>query len=293
LFPRSIKNTSDFGYHPIFVTGAPRCGSSWVGEVLSSCANTRYVYEPFNQRWTPSLGGQLAHFTYLNESSMVSPVTRQVSENAFMGLQTWKQLARAAYRGYWHAATRTASRVVIKDPTACLMSAWIAKQFRAQILFIMRHPCGFASSMDRLDWKLGVNGLLRQNDLLQDYLSPFKDALHKVRNDKWQTRGAMWAAIHTVYTKQRAKHSDWLLFRYEDICIDPAGQFNSLTKETGLEMSNGTRKKVQSLSAKGSSDPGSTQRNSKSMPDVWRQRMSPGEIDAVMGIVSEFGLDYY
>jgi hypothetical protein len=29
------------------------------------------------------------------------------------------------------------------------------------------------------------------------------------------------------------------------------------------------------------------------MPDIWRQRMSPDEIDAVMGIVGEFGLGYY
>jgi len=241
----------------------------------------------------PALDGELQHFTYLDRSSKVSSATRQIAENAFQGIQNWRQLARAAYRGYWHVATRDAAMVVIKDPTASMMSAWLAKHFDAHVLFIMRHPCGFASSVDALDWNLGVNGLLRQDALMRDHLLPYKDVIQNARNDKWLTRGVVWAAIHTVYARQQVDHPDWLLVKYEDICIDPVGQFSAMTSKIGLEMSDDTRKKIQSLSAGNRSDPGSTQRNSESMPDVWRQRMSPGEIDAVMGVVSEFGLNYY
>jgi len=241
----------------------------------------------------PALTGHLPHFTYLRESSDVPPATRQIVENAFLGLQSWKQLSRAAYRGYWTAATRQANKVVIKDPTATLMSEWIAQQFDAQILFVMRHPCGFASSLDKLDWKLGVNSLLHQSDLMQDHLFLFADVLRQARNDKWLTRGAVWASVHLVYKRQLRRHADWHLYRYEEICNDPAGQFESIAKDLSLKLSGHTRKKIHSLSVTASSDSGSTRRSSGAMPDIWRQRMSPGEIDAVMGIVSEFGLDYY
>ncbi len=276
---------------PVFITGAPRCGSSWVGEVLSNCNDIRYVYEPFNFKWIPALQGQLDHFSYLD--ALGSPEITKFAENSFQGRQGWKQLVRSAYRGYLGAATRTASNVVVKDPTASLMSAWIAEQFNAQILFIMRHPCGFASSLDALDWKLNVNSLINQKTLMQDHLEPFRDVLNRARNDKWLTRGAIWASIHFVFTNQMKTHPDWYLYKYEEICNDPPGQYASIVQRLGLELSLHSLKKIQSLSATDSTDSGSTRRNSKNMPDIWKQRMAAGEIDAVMGIANEFGLDYY
>ena len=211
--------------------------------------------------------------------------------NASFETDHWK--TRLTFATTEVVATRNAAVVIVKDPTASMMSAWLAKHFNTQVLFIMRHPCGFASSMDTLDWRLGVNGLLRQDALMRDHLQPYEELMQNAGGDKWLTRGAIWAAIHTVYARQQVDHPDWLLFKYEDICVDPFGQFDDMTSKTGLEMGEKTRRKIQVLSASSRSDPGSTQRNSKSMPDVWRQRMSPGEIDAVMGVVSEFGLDYY
>ena len=37
---------------PILVTGAPRSGSTWVGNVLALDKRTGYVHEPFN-KWCP------------------------------------------------------------------------------------------------------------------------------------------------------------------------------------------------------------------------------------------------
>ena len=293
MFPRPITHVAGNSNRPVFLTGAPRCGSSWVGEVLGTCTDVRYVYEPFNHRWMPALRGQLPHFTYLDDLTEASSVIEQTGRNAFLGLQSRKQLARAAYRRYWRAATHNASRVIIKDPTASLMSAWIAKQFNAQVLIIMRHPCGFASSLDALDWKLGVNSLLRQDALMRDYLENFREALNQARSDKWLTRGAIWGAIHTVFSHQLECHPNWYLLRYESLCADPVGQFETLTENTKLELNPLTREKIAALSATDSTDSGSTRRNSRLMPDIWRKRMSPGEIDAVMGMVAEFGLGYY
>jgi len=277
----------------VFITGVPRCGSSWAGEVLGNCHDIRYVFEPFNAQWVPALRNQIHHFRYLSGQSEAPPLLQQIADGAFHGRQSWKQIGRAAYRGYLGAACRTATRVVIKDPTASLITDWIAKRFRAQILIVMRHPCGFASSLEALDWKLGVNSLLRQDALMQDHLEDFRDVLNRARNDKWLTRGALWGAIHTVFARQLERYPDWRLLRYEDLCADPVGQFETLSEEFGLKLNLRTRKKIEALSATDSTDSGSTRRNSRLMPDIWQQRMSPGEIDAVMGIVGEFGLDYY
>ena len=278
---------------PLFITGIPRCGSSWVGEILGGCKQARYVYEPFNFHWTPSLQGQVRHFKYIESQSDIPPLLQLTANDALEGKQNWKQLGRAVYRGYLRSACRKADRVVIKDPTACLMTDWIARQFQAQILIVMRHPCGFASSMGSLDWPLNVNVLLGQKELMHDHLEPFRDTLRQARNDKWLTRGAFWGALHTVFAHQLDHNPDWVLLKYENLCADPAGQFETLAEKFGLELAAGSRQKIEALSTTDSTDSGSTRRNSQAMPEIWRQRMSSGEIDAVLGIVSEFKLDYY
>jgi hypothetical protein len=251
------------------------------------------VYEPFNDSWMPVLSGHLSHFTYFNGDLNASPVVQTVADKAFRGLQGRKQLVRAAMRGYWSPATRSASRVIVKDPTALLMTEWIAEQFKAQILIVMRHPCGFASSLDALNWPFDVNTLLHQENLMQDHLEQFEGVIRCAEDDKWLTHGAIWASAHTVFARQMKVHADWHLCKYEDLCNDPAVLYTSLAQKLGLELSHHALNKIQSLSVTDSSDSGSTRRNSKAMPDIWQQRMSSGQVDAVMGIVNEFGLEYY
>lgn len=174
------------------------------------------------------------------------------------------------------------------------MAAWIATQYQAQILVVIRHPCGFASSLEPLNWPLNVNVLLSQEKLMQDHLERFRDTMRQAGTDKWLTRGAIWGAVHTVFADQlRRQHSDWHLCKYEDLCVDPVRQFYALSENLGLEIGHNTRDKIRSLSEGDGSDAGNTRRNSATMPEIWRKRMSPGQIDAVTGIVREFGLEYY
>ncbi len=46
----------------VFVTGVPRCGSSWIGDVQSTARRVRYNYEPFNPSRHPYL---VKHHVYL------------------------------------------------------------------------------------------------------------------------------------------------------------------------------------------------------------------------------------
>ena len=216
-----------------------------------------------------------------------------IADGAFRGRQTFKQIKRAIYRGYLQTACRKAKWIVVKDPTASLMTAWIAARFQAQILIVTRHPCGFASSLESLDWRLNVNLLLRQKELMQHHLEPFRDTMNQARKDKWLTRGAIWGAIHTVFVNQLSEHADWHVCKYEDLCIDPARQFLELSKNLGLQTDQATMKKIRGLNKIGDTNAGSTRRESAVMPNIWHKRMSPGEIDAVNGIVQEFGLELY
>jgi len=260
--------------------------------MLATCSGSRYVYEPFNPQWNPSLQDALAHFCYAKANSELPVGVEKTMLSAFQGKQTPKQLTRAIYRGYWRTALGAKSRIIVKDPTAVLMSEWLQCKTNAQVLVVVRHPCGFASSIESLDWKLNIDHLRVQEQLMSDFLSPFEDLLTHVRGDPWLTIGAYWAAIHTVIFQQAQKRQDWILCNYEDLCLNPVNQFTRLAAQLSLEVPATRWRPLKDSTAEGrrTPSPSSTRRDSVGMPEIWKQRLSEHKIDAIQGIVREFGL---
>lgn len=273
---------------PVFITGMPRCGSSWVGAQLGRAPRIRYVYEPFNGQWSPALRGRLGHFLYLPREASAAPALEAAAERAFAGRQSWKQLARALYRGYAGAALRPAGRVLIKDPTAVLMADWLAERFGARIAVIVRHPCGFASSIAQLGWTFRLERLLEQERLMADHLREFEDTLRYAATDPWLARGAFWAAIHTVLADQLARHEHWRLCRFERLCEDPPGEFKALAQSLDVDWAPGPARAR--VSARSRLDPGSTRKDSAVVANAWKQRLSPAQKEAVLGVAREFPL---
>jgi len=282
------------GLNAIYITGAPRCGSSWVGEILGGLRNVRYVYEPFNFSWVPSLQGEFTHFEYLDASSQgVNQQLIAVADRAFNGHQSGKQLFRAAFRGYATSVLGKRSAVIVKDPTAPLITDWVAQRYHALPLIIVRHPCGFSSSIGELGWRLTTRQILRQKKLVRQYLGEYEATLKQAESDVWATRAAIWCAIHTVLLAQLRRNPSWLLHSYESICEDPVPKFSAIAAELGLEWTDKGEEKVLFKSGKHDLDSGSTNRVSKLMPDVWQQRLSPAEVDTILEVCDRFGLADY
>lgn len=276
----------------VFVTGMVRCGSSWVGRVLAGGAGTRYVYEPFNPSWSPQLKTHWRQFTYLGENDPAPARLASVADAAFAGRQGLKLRGRALYRGYLWSTLRPARRVLVKDPTACLASPWLHAHHQPRMVLITRHPCGFASSIDLHGWQVRLRTLLRQPRLMDDHLGAFEDLMVRAEKDDWLRLGAFWAAVHLVLGKWWQRHPDWTCVRYEDLCREPHAAFARLADNCGLAFS--ARALANTVSGKGDpADSGTTRRDSTGMQDVWRQRLSPMQIDAVMGMVQAFGLPPY
>ncbi|EED32012.1 hypothetical protein NOR53_2918 [gamma proteobacterium NOR5-3] len=241
----------------------------------------------------PALQGELSYFRYLKEGSTASPQIEEAAQRAFAGKQARKQLIRAVYRGYLKAAIRPADRVIVKDPTAPLITAWLAEKFGALPVVIIRHPCGFASSIGKLDWEVSLKHFLRQPRLMNEHLAPYADVMQKAGSDIWTTRGAVWAAIHRVLLNQIETHPNWIICRYEDLCGNPEKEFGLLADSLGLHLGRADKKRIIGKSSRNNSDPGSTFKVSADMPNVWQKRLSPGQIDAIVGVTREFGFSDY
>jgi hypothetical protein len=92
---------------------------------------------------------------------------------------------------------------------------------------------------------------------------------------------------------QLKDHPDWRLLQYEDLCADPECEYARLFADLGLEVTSKTRRFLTSSSTTADSDPKSTRRDSRSMRDVWRKRLTEEQVETVTRIVRQFDLPYY
>ncbi len=267
---------------PFLVTGLPRSGTSWIGRRLAVAPGVRYRYEPFNLHWVPALRGRLGHFRYQRPDSRGPLRLREAADRALSGRQSWKQLSRAVMRGYATSALRREGRLVIKDPTACLLAGWLRRRWDCQVVVLVRHPCGFASSVQALEWPIRLRRLLDQEQLMADHLGPWASLMERCTSDPWTALGAFWSATHVVLHAQA--DAAWSFLSYENFCLEPEQSFARLSRLLGQT--------VPELGAGGPhrADPGSTEKDSARMADIWRERLSDGQVASVMEVVETFGL---
>jgi hypothetical protein len=270
---------------PVLLTGLPRCGSSWVGQWLAGAESVRYRYESLNPHWVPALEGRLGHFRYLRPADDGPAAIVDATDRAFQGRQSAKQLARAAYRGYLPATLRREGRLVLKDPTACLLAGWLQRRQDCRVVVLVRHPCGFAASIRALGWPIRLERLLAQPDLVEDHLEPFLPTLLASRDDPLASLGAFWAAIHHVLRQQA--DATWVFGFYEELCLAPERAFGDLGRAIGLELPppapDGAHRP----------DPGSTRKDGARVATGWRRVFSDEEMERVLGPVRNFGLEAF
>lgn len=274
---------------PIFVTGVPRCGSSWVGDVLSTAAGVRYNYEAFNPTRHPYLR---RHHVYLSATDD-DPLTRRAADAAFAGRVRFHQFLRGVRWGYWWRTIRPFDRVLVKDPTAMFLAEWVAAKYAAQVLIIMRHPCAFASSIQRLGWPADPADFLNQPRLMQDWLAPHQALIEECRADALTRSAAFWSAAHVVMLGQASRHAEWKVCKYEDICLSPHERFAELCQWLGLAQTAHTRRILDRSTTTADTHAKSTRRRSAEMVDIWRKRLSAEQISRIMDTVRRFGIDAY
>ncbi|MEE4175641.1 MAG: hypothetical protein V2I57_15445 [Xanthomonadales bacterium] len=270
---------------PIFLTGLPRCGSSWIGEHLSRTPGVRYRYESLNLHWAPGLSGTLGHFRYQRPGTPAPPRLEQAVDEAITGSQSWKQRVRALARGYGPAALRRTGRLVLKDPTAVLLTAWLAERRPLQVTILTRHPCGFAASIRHLGWPIRLQRLLGQPDLVSDHLEDHLDTLQACLEDPLASLGGFWAATH--HTLRRQATEDWVIASFEELCLAPDQAFAELSRRLDLEVCAPTP------SSRHRPGAASTQKDGRQVAMAWRQQLTEEEQDRVMAPVRKMGLEEF
>lgn len=299
---------------PIFVTGAHRSGSSWVGEMLSASRQAAYVHEPFNlivrPGWTPR---PLPHW-YLYVTEENAATYRAAVEPAFRlrypvrgrGPLTPRGMGVVAVRAAQSAlARRRRRRPLVKDPLALFSTEWLVSTFGAVPVVLVRHPAAFASSLARLDWRFDFTNWLDQPLLVRDHLGPFVDDIraHMKRSEAGEAdlideAALMWRVIYATVATFRRRHADWIFRRHEDLSARPAEEFAALYEHLGLTW-NGRAERAVTRSTTGSraeGRPGTvapSRRDSTAVTRLWASRLEPAAVDRLRAAVDDVASAFY
>jgi hypothetical protein len=287
---------------PILVTGSPRSGSTWVGNVLALDRNTGIVNEPFNANCPAGrCRASLSNFAYItaeNEALYLDALTdtlawRYSPAAELRTLRTPRRLARLARDfTYFEAMRQRGARMIVKDPLAIFSADWLARRFDAQVVVLIRHPASFIASMRAAGFIMHFKALHNQPRLIEERLSPFAEAIAAATpnpSDSIEANTLVWNVLHHHISRLQDEHPDWIFIRQEDLARDPVSGFAALFDRLGLDFSDTVRTSLDQFTT----DQGAlgrlslfgskrrTMRNSQDSMTYFRKRLTPEQIDQI------------
>ena len=276
---------------PILVTGSPRSGSTWVGEMLSWPLEVKYLSEPFN----PQYGLKIfkSWFVYINNDNEKDYIADIAKLLKFKGDYRLTLPALKYWSNRFYPLTK---RPLLKDPIAGFSSDWLAKKFNMQVVVLFRHPAAFYASLKRVNWHFDPAKLLKQNNLMADHLEPLRDLIAKANKSYAEEVATAWLCIYSVLDKYLAKNSQWIMKRHEDLSLNPLGEFRDLYDKLSLKFSKRVEKKIIKYSSGKSSEPTKVmdlKRNSSAVVKQWFNHVDQEELNTIKNITGDLALKYY
>jgi hypothetical protein len=299
---------------PVLVTGSVRSGTTWVGRMLCLSRQLGYVHEPFNpSRWPGWASERFPHelvYINLDNEAKYDPILRDVINMRFpLAHHVWEiRDARHLWRVSrdWQRSLRYSLhgyQPLLKDPDALFSAEWLSRRFDMQVVVLIRHPAGFASSVKRLNWPLLPSPWVWQEALMRDHLSPFADELHgfKSRTDTDVIDQAVltWKCLYHVVRNYQEAHPEWHFVRLEDLAEDPQQRFRELYGQLGLRWDDRVSAGVEkySASANATEVPPSRfrtiKRDSRAATSTWSSRLNEEEVDRIHAGVGAVGTYFY
>ena len=269
--PADYRNT-------IFLTGSGRSGTTWVQEIINTHNEFRVMFEPFHSDKVSLLNGWYNRQYIRNfdqSDNFISPANIILS-----GSIRHKWIDRHNYRMF-------AKKRIIKDIRTQLMLKWIKTNFpEIPIIMIMRHPCAVANSRIRANWGTFLNEFIAQEQLVNDFLSPFIKYI-KESNSTFENQLFMWCIENYVPLKQ-FNPGEILLIFYENICSNPQNEISKILNFLNINYDYNYIKKSKKPSSVSHKD--SAIISGGDFIKKWKSFISANQINRAVQILSIFGL---
>ena len=280
---------------PILVTGMYRSGTSWIGTMLAA-PGIWHVHEPFH----PRRGLWHKELPYPGDDDLAG--IDVLVDRILRGRH--RRALRMPHSHHWFLPVRLLPqrprRVLIKDPSAALISEYLTRRHGMQTLVVFRHPCAVAASLVRLHWPTGrlVGGLLESKGLTRDWLGPMTGLMRDARGRRDVFSGAvLYACIARVldgYLRRNPEGMRALVF--EELSADPIARFRELYASLGLPHDREVIERHRRLcfpEVPVSGGPHGVRRRSADMAQGWKTELAPEDVATVRSVWEAAKIDRY
>ena len=269
------------------VFAEPRGGSTWLEELLKTVPNSATIWEPltisrvkefrdigFSWRQHIPEGAEwpeaLDLFTKLFHGQLF---------NAFMsGPNTIRQL-------------REAEHFIIKFCRGSLLLPWLVENFPLKPpVFLVRHPCGVVSSQSNFGaWNhVPASISIQPDERFPDLLERELQNLDHVTT-QLERFAALWAINQKYILNHPLNDIAWITISYEEMLLDIESVLRKIFSRWNMEMPPGIVERANAPSK--TTRAGSAVHDPQSQLDIWKNRLSPEQVDAVLRIVHRIGVD--
>ena len=304
---------------PILVTGAHRSGTTWVGKMLATDADTAYISEPLNVLHRPGVYRAKVKYWYQyicaeNEHEYL-PAFHSLLDydyhliDELRSIRSRKDFLRMGrdFMIFYYALER-GQRALLKDPFAVFSVPWFVQKLNCKVVITVRHPAAFASSLQRLNWNFDFKDLLEQPLLMRDYLEAYREQMSAIKADDVIGQAALlWKMIyHSVHTTlrhaqddARSLNPDIQVVRHEDFSRDPLNQYRDLYAALGLGFTSRVQRVI--MNASNSENPAelslkkthSVKLDSAANIKNWKKRLSAEDLKRIRNMTEGVADTYY
>ena len=263
IYSRLLSRIYTFKQPSILLLSYPRCGSSWIGNILSFSPDIAYLREPVNQAYQKRYM-DWAVIDPFRDRTTLTRYTR-LADQAFAGIPPMNVPGVMDNSDDFSLSGRSRKTLMIKEVNP-LAGGFYASRYSPKILFLIRHPAAVADSFERMGWLKG-----QFEEFGYSYASVISRAIEDI------SKG--WSRV--------------ILF--EDIAANPEKRFDNLFDSLDVRPPIEFKKVVTQFSdhARDNQDPYSIRRVSQDEVNKWQRNLNSSQIDAVMTGYLRSNLKYY
>ena len=234
----------------VLVTGAPRSGTTAVGEMLALNRNVCTLHEPFN--YLVGLRDIDRYFQIPGSDECSAQRIADYVED-FVNLRLRfkpglfpreKGIRRAIKHVIGGRAVNSYRRckmtpfletILWKDPFACFAARELADRHNVEVLFTVRNPYAVAASFKRMAWGFDLDDIFRRLDSAGVFsLSDIADDVWARRSESAINGALLWLAIYSNLPAWQHHNSRIRSVNLDDLVTQPLATYQALYSKLGL-----------------------------------------------------------
>ncbi|HSN76677.1 MAG TPA: sulfotransferase [Anaerolineae bacterium] len=272
----------------VVLTSSSRSGSTWLADILSYSLELQQIFEPLHPRHNATIR-QLTSFDPKQDhgSSFYLRIGNPYPD--------WDRHLAAVLTGQvrnrWTDAVpivQSPKGYLIKMIRANLMLGYLYDRFQPKLIYLVRHPCAVVNSRLRMGWTADVRALLKQEELVEDYLHPWLVDIEQ-ETDAVGSHALWWAVENLVAQRELANRPHHRIF-YEHLMIDPPQEILRAARYVELPAKSVPQVIIERMSRTSHR----VEVDAAIAPLVsWKDKLSQEDQSRVLGWANRLGISWY